>query len=180
MFKLFVCFAIILFPFQQNIDKSKLYYKESNFKSNKNNQTLFVIERNINTNTIYYDANLLASGKLNPNNPIDEYYIHYATDNKRAELSMIERKMVYGYSFEKNENNNYFVKLKAYKERFILLHQDINNKVYAMMKINGKEAYLKKIYVFAKPNLYTSVIYIELNGEDVKTKAPVYEKILNN
>ena len=164
---------VFFLPLQQN-------FKESKFKSNKNNQTLFVIERNKNANTIYYDANLLSNNKINQDNPIDVYYIHYASDSKRAELNMIERKLAYGYTFEKNENNNFFITLKAYKDRKISLFQDLNNKVYAIMKINGKDAKLIKIFVFAKPELYTSVVYIELFGEDSKTKEIVYEKIINN
>jgi len=164
---------VFFLPLQQN-------FKESKFKSNKNNQTLFVIERNKNANTIYYDANLLSNNKINQDNPLDVYYIHYASDGKRAELNMIERKLAYGYTFEKNDNNSFFITLKAYKDRKISLFQDINNKVYALMKINGKDAKLNKIFVYAKPELYTSVVYIELFGEDSKTKVNVYEKIINN
>ena len=177
MFRFLICFIIFLIPWQQN--QVKNYFKESNFKLNKNNQTLFVIERNKNSNTIYYDANLSVNGKLNPSKPIDVYYIHYATDSKRAELSLLEQNIAYGFTFEKNSIGGFYIKLKAYKKRYISLFQDVNNKAYAIMKINGTDALIKKIYVFAKPNLYTSVVYVELNGEDIKTHAPVYEKILN-
>ena len=48
----------------QNPDKINLLFNESKYKSNKNNQTIFVIERNKNKNTIYYDVNILQNVKL--------------------------------------------------------------------------------------------------------------------
>jgi hypothetical protein len=169
----YILLSLLLLSFQQN-------FKESKYKSNRNNQTLFVIERNKNNNIIYYDANLTSAEKINKDTPIDVYYIHFATDGKRAELSLIERKLAYGYSFEMTNNNTFQITLKAYKDRKISLFQDKNHKVYAKIKINGIDAYLKKLYVFAKPNLYTSVLYIEIYGEDIKTKSLLYEKIVNN
>ena len=163
----------------QNPDKINLLFNESKYKSNKNNQTIFVIERNKNKNTIYYDVNILQNGKIDQENPIDAYYIHYASDNKRAELNLIERKLAYGYSIDNAGENSFYIHLKAYKERKILLIQDYQNNVFGIMKINGKNAILKKIYVFAKPDLYTSVVYIELFGEDCKSKKSIYEKIIN-
>lgn len=169
----YIFISLFVLFFQQN-------FKESKYKSNINNQTLFVIERNKNANTIYYDANFNEKNELNQEHPLDVYYIHYASDGKRAELNLLERKMAYGYSFEKIKSNYFQITLKAYKDRKINVFLDKNLKVYAIIKINGKDAYLKKIFVFAKPELYTSVQYIELFGQDIKTKSILYEKIINN
>lgn len=153
-------------------------FAESKFKSSSANQTLFVIERNKNANAIYYDANIVG-GKINDKTPLDVYYIHYATDGNRCELNSIERKLAYGYKVIDKNERNITLQLVAYNKRNILLFQDIHGKTYALININGKDAYLKKIFVFAKPKLYTSVEYVELYGYDTKSNKPVYEKILN-
>jgi len=166
----------LLALFNQYKIKDGYSFKESKFKSSLSNQTLFVIERNKNANMVYYDANI-SNGLIDFENPLDVYYIHYASDGKRAELNSIERKLAYGYKLINIKENIITIQLVAYKKRNITIFQDVNKKTYSLISINGKEAYLRKIFVFAKPKLYTSVEYIELYGVDTRSNQPVYEKI---
>ena len=145
----------------------------------KQNQRLFVIERNMNKNTVCYDANILQAGTLNLENPIDAYWIDYATDGKRSELNYIQRRMAYGFSFEKTSLGNIYLTLKAFDKRKILVLIDNKGSSHAVIKINGTDANLTKIYVTAKPKMYTTVEFIELYGNDTKTGKPLYEKIIN-
>lgn len=147
--------------------------------SKKLNQRLFVIERNMNKNTVCYDANIMQNGKLDTDEPIDAYWMDYASDGKRSELNYIQRKMAYGFSYEKTVNGNFYVTLKAFEKRKILVMQDARGNTTAIIKINGSDARLTKIFVTAKPKMYTTVEYIEIYGNDIKTGKAVYEKITN-
>jgi hypothetical protein len=139
---------------------------------------LFVIERNMNKNTVCYDVNI-KNGSLDQDNPIDAYWIDYATDGKRSELNYIQRRMAYGYSYEKANAGNVFVTLKAFDKRKILVSLDIKGNPRALLKIAGVDANLSKIFVTAKPKMYTNVEFIELYGMDIRTGKSVYEKIQN-
>jgi len=143
------------------------------------NQRLFVIERNMNKNTVCYDAVLLNNGTLNLENPIDAYWMEYATDGKRSELNYIQRRMAYGFSFEKTSMGNVYITLKAFDKRKILVTVDIKGNSHAMIKINGADANLTKIFVTAKPKMYTTVEFVELYGTDIKNGKNLYEKINN-
>ncbi len=147
--------------------------------SKKLNQRLFVIERNMNKNTVCYDASILQDGTLNTENPIDAYWMDYATDGKRSELNYIQRRMAYGFRFEKTALGNIYVTLKAFNKRKILVSVDDKGNPHALIKINGIDANLTKIFVTAKPKMYTTVEYIELYGNDIKTGKTLYEKITN-
>lgn len=147
--------------------------------SKKLNQRLFVIERNMNKNTVCYDANILQNGKLDINDPIDAYWIDYSIDGKRSELNFVQRKMAYGFNFEKTPSGNVYLTLKAFERRKILISLDSRGNSTALLKINGMDARLSKIFVSAKPKMYTTVEFIELYGKDIKTGKNLYEKISN-
>ena len=159
---------------------SKNTISDNDSKNTKKlNQRLFVIERNMNKNTVCYDANIQSNGTLNLENPIDAYWMDYATDGKRSELNYIQRRMAYGFSFEKTALGNIYVILKAFDKRKILVSIDNKGNSHALIKINGIDANLTKIFVTAKPKMYTTVEFIELYGTDIKTGKAVYEKIAN-
>ncbi|MFZ4399697.1 MAG: DUF4833 domain-containing protein [Bacteroidales bacterium] len=143
------------------------------------NKRLFVIERNMNKNTVCYDANVLKNGTLNQEDPIDAYWIDYASDGKRSELNYIQRRMAYGYSFEKTALGAVSLTLKAFDKRKILVSIDNKGNSHALIKINNIDANLTRIFVTAKPKMYTTVEFIELYGNDIRTGKIVYEKIVN-
>ncbi len=145
----------------------------------KKTQRLFVIERNMNKNTVCYDAVILPGGKIDISNPIDAYWIDYATTGKRSELNYLQRHMAYGYSSEPSAAGCVYVTLKAFAKRKILLLTDAKGNVKPLIKINTNEAQLTKIFVSAKPKSYTNVEFIELYGNDIRSGKPVYEKIIN-
>lgn len=151
----------------------------SNARSKPGNQTLFYIERNKNANTVFYDANFISPGVLDPDKPIDVYYILYAVDGKRQNLSVIERMLAYGYDAEQTGHNQFKIKLKAFPQRLIELSVDNKGKAHAIIKINGEKSLLQRIYVKAKPKFYTTVEYVELHGKNEKTSDNELETIHN-
>ena len=57
----------------------------------------FVIYRNKNKNVVVYAARLLEDGTLDPENPLDVYWIMFEQDGApREELNRIERSTAYG------------------------------------------------------------------------------------
>jgi hypothetical protein len=177
---LFCFLSLSVFIDNANLTKNNTnpLYSLKETESKVLSKRLFVIERNMNKNTVCYDVNI-KNGSLDLDNPIDAYWIDYATDGKRSELNYIQRRMAYGYSFEKANAGNVFVTLKAFDKRKILVSLDIKGNPRALIKIGGVDANLTKIFVTAKPKMYTTVEFLELYGIDIRTGKTVYEKIMN-
>lgn len=151
---------------------------QSPFRLNPLNRTLFYIQRNKNANTVFYDANFKSVGQLDIDEPIDVYYIHYAKDGKRSELSLLERSIAYGYHFEQTGPNRFQIKLKAFPGRKLELTLEQGQpRLYA--QVSGQKALLTHIYVNARPPLYTSVVYVDIWGTSVMDGHVLYERIYN-
>lgn len=140
-------------------------------------KSLFKIERNKNANIVQYDARLDADGKINTKNPMDAYWLLYAEDGQREELSTFQKK-AYGYSIKDNKDGTFDLKLTAVKDRPLkVLMADGEPK--AEIIINGKKSYLSKVYVSAEDGFMgiPKVQYYTLTGNDAETGAEVSEKI---
>jgi hypothetical protein len=143
--------------------------------------SLFYIQRTKNTNAIVYETNYLPNGRINTKEPIKIYWIRYASDSTTAELTSIQRTYAYGVHVNqlKTENSSFIVQLVAYKKRSIFLMPISNGTRYAaLMKINGKMAELKRIFVATSGGTFwfPKVDYIELSGKDPVTHLPVIER----
>lgn len=150
---------------------------QSPHKLQSSNYTLFYVERNKNANAVIYDANILKDGNLDANMPLDVYYIHYATDGGRCNLNYIEKKLAYGYKFEAIKHNTYAIKLVALPERKLTLVKQGKEAPTLTGTIAGKPCYLLRVYVYAKPSLYTDVLYVDLFGKRMSDGELVHERI---
>ena len=141
-------------------------------------QRLFHIERNKNTNIVVYDARVLPDSNLAEDDPVIVYWLKLAEGGHRKELKGIEKRMAYGFKVESREGNRLVIKMKADVGRDLVV--DVHEGVYrAFMEIDGRQALLEKIYIFAKETLMLpSVKYLELFGTDVETGEEIYEKFL--
>ena len=138
---------------------------------------LFKIERSKNANIVQYDANLNSDGSIDKKNPIDSYWLLYASDGSREEITVFQKK-AYGFSVKYNENGYFDMKMKAVEDRALkILLVDGNPK--AEIIINGKRAYLTKIYIDSKDNFagIPKVKYYILTGNDIETGEEITEKI---
>jgi len=142
-------------------------------------ELLFFIQRNRNENTIVYDLNSKADGSLDSKNPINAYWRRFHLDNGISkDLSWLELNFAYGYKSRKNKDV-YTIKLKAYNEREIQLTLR-NGKWTPIITINGQPAILKNLYIFANESkFWPSVLYADIYGESILTKALVKERIFN-
>ena len=143
-------------------------------------EMLFYIQRNHNSNTIVYTANFDEKGDLVEDKPVDVYWIRYEEDGRRMELRDIEKLFAYGVKSTKIETkeNKYKIKLVADDERDFQLVQEAPFKAVIYTLINNKPSRLKHLYIFAdNSGFWPKVKYIELFGEDSKTRKSCYEKI---
>lgn len=146
----------------------------------KTKNRLFFIQRNLNQNTIVYDANLNTDGSFR-SDPIDVYWLRYASKGERKELTWLQRNFAYGYSAKKDKkNDSYWITLTAWSGRKIHLHKDKKGNPIATVTINGKSAQLDYIWVFAdNSGTWPKVFHVDLHGHDLITGKPVFERIKN-
>ncbi len=149
---------------------------QSPFKLKQLNTTLFYIQRNKNANTVFYDANFKSFHQLDLHEPIDVYYIHYASDGMRSELSILERNVAYGYHSEPIAPNHFRIQLKAFPDRILELKLEEGQPCLYTLIANQK-AVLTHIYVFARPPLYTSVVYVDIWGISLMNGKELYERV---
>jgi len=140
---------------------------------------LFVIERSTNANVVHYDANIGADGQLDPRQPITAYWVMAAVDGHREELTAFEKSRAYGFTVEPSQDSNaYRLRLVAQRRREITIVRQ-GDAVLAEAVIDGRRAYLKRMYVNTHRVLAVPTVkYIELFGIDVATGESVSEKVL--
>jgi len=139
---------------------------------------LFRIARNKNANEIVYQARQGEPGTLDPEEPIEAYWLMLAEDGHREGINFIERAMAYGFSTEPaEEGNGFLVTLKAKKDR--PLHLTVRDGCpVALIRIGRAEGVLRRIFVHATGQaLIPRVDYVELFGVDPETGREIYEKI---
>ena len=139
-------------------------------------QRLFHIERNKNANIVVYDARVMPDSSLAAEDPVIVYWIKEAEDNRIEGLKGVERKMAYGFSVESREGNRLIIDMVADVGRDLVVDRHEGG-YRAFMEINGSQAMLDKIYIFAKETLMMpKVQYIELYGVDIESGKEAYEK----
>ena len=146
----------------------------------KNGQSLFFIQRSSNSNTIVYEGNLTESGALNPEHPVDVFWIRYDEEGQRQGLNFIQRKLAYGIAFEPTESADTFdVNLVSYKKRKIKVVKKPDGNVEAHMEINGELAKFNSVFVEIEKDFFIpDISFIEIFGEDLETGEPIYERFV--
>ena len=140
---------------------------------------LFYLQRSKDINTVVYEANLLAGKKLDPNKPVQVYWIRYAEQGQREDLTNVQWQMAYGYTHRPLASDSYEISLNSFKQRPMQII-NLRGKPVAIMTINGQRAYLQKVFVQLDPKarLVPHVQYIEMYGVDSEKGQPVYERII--
>ena len=143
-------------------------------------QPLFIIERSKNANVVHYDAQLIADGNLDSNEPVIAYWVLLAEDGRREKLNWIEKKKAYGFHIKPDPSvNGYKMTIVAVPQGQITVKKD-GDAIRAELVIDGRPAVLEKIYINATDGLLgPKVHYIELHGKDIKTGEKRFQKIVN-
>jgi hypothetical protein len=141
---------------------------------------LFYLQRSKDANTVIYEANLTTDQKLHPEKPVDVYWIRYAEKGQREDLSRIQWKKAFGYTYKPSADSEaYDISLNAFRDKPIHITH-YRGKPVAMLPINGQQAFLQKIFVQVDPKaqLIPLIRYVDLYGSAVDTSQPVYERLI--
>lgn len=139
---------------------------------------LFYIQTNQNANTVIYEINRDGQGYICEHEPLHVYWKRYTDKGVLRELNTIQKQLAYGYYHQKICQNTYEICIVSYAQRKIYVDDKSKMGSVALMKINGKMAYLCNIYVYAlEMGLFPDVKYIEFYGFDIASEVPVYEKV---
>jgi hypothetical protein len=176
----FIVLAVTVVSFSFVACAKQMEKKPDPAPAQKNTQPLFIIERSKNANVVHYDAQLIADGNLDSNEPVIAYWILLAEDGRREELNWIEKKKAYGFHIKPDPSvNGYKMTMVAVPQGQITVKKD-GDAIRAELVIDGRPAVLEKIYINATDGLlWPKVHYIELYGKDIKTGEKRYQKIVN-
>ena len=145
--------------------------------------SLFYVQRSKNTNAIVYDINRLPDGSPDPTNPIHIYWIRYASDSTKEDLSYIQEKYAYGLISRpyNGQKNAYVMNFVSYDKKNLYLLPTSTPKKYAIFtNINGKLCELKKAFIMLNGGTFwfPTIEYIEMVGRDPATQQIVSERFV--
>ncbi len=145
-----------------------------------NQNQLFYIQRTHNFNTIVCELNLSDRGALDMSDPVHVFWIRYTENQKRAELSFIQRTFAYGVKSKALPNGSFELRFVSYKKYPLLLKKSAtDNKYHVYSTIGQRQAILSRIFIkinggsFWSPN----VEYIEVKGTDIATGQQIRERM---
>jgi hypothetical protein len=143
---------------------------------------LFYIQRTGSPNTVVYDANIGSDGQFKKDNPISVYWLRYSENGQRQDLNYLQRTLAYGVKWSAAGNmNEYIFHLVSYAQRKFRLKKDGYGRPVVSMTLNGKEAYLKRVFIELEPTLFglrPNIHYVEIYGVDAQTGRMAYEKFI--
>ena len=139
---------------------------------------LFKIERSKNANIVQYDVQVTPDGKLYQEEPVIVYWIRFAEDGRKRELSYIQKKLSYGIRTKYDAgSNSAIVEIVAARSRAIKVYE-VEGVYRGETRINGQPAFLERIFVTSiKNGLFRKTNFIELFGKNIKTGVDCYEKL---
>jgi hypothetical protein len=147
-----------------------------------NPDMLFYLQRSLDINTVIYEAKYNAPvnfGDLDPNEPVNIYWIRYTDGGSVAPLSSVQ-KLGYGIKSEKLDDQVVKITLVAYRKMSILLKPAPKiNRYRAHITIKGKEIILSRVYIHIAggTKLKPKVTYIEVTGTHADSDEKVVERL---
>lgn len=145
-------------------------------------QRLFYIQRTGSPNTVVYDAKLGPDGQFQKDQPIDVYWLRFSESGQRQDLNYLQRTLAYGVKSSISESaNEYIFHLVSYSQRKFRLKKNAQGRPVVIMMLNGKEAYLKRVFIELEPTLFglkPNIHYVEIFGVEVQSGRAAYEKFV--
>ena len=143
-----------------------------------NNNQLFYLQRTSNTNTIVYELNY-KDGSIDPENPVQPFWIRYQEHGQREELSFVQRKFAYGIKSKKIADNQYELSFVSYKKYKLYLKLAADKKFYIYTNINQKPAILTSIFIKINGGSLWSpnIEYVEISGLEPASHSVVKERL---
>lgn len=145
-------------------------------------ESVFHIDRNKNRNQVHYGVRVDARCRPIGPEPVFNYWLRREKDPPVVEPLRFFQQAAYGFQKQLIEPDGRIeIRLRALPDRQLVVRVtelDGACKAETFLTIDGKQAYLEKVFVFAEEGLLLpSVRYIELFGRGNDGLA-VYEKIV--
>lgn len=110
--------------------------------------SLFYIQRSPETKTIVYELNYNSNGTLYPNDPIKGFWLKNNEAQKLEPLSAREKRQEYGIQSKAIGNDEYEIRLRAYKKMPLYLKRSAaDNNYYLYIKDEDKNVLLKRVFI---------------------------------
>ena len=158
---------------QNGIDQTKLS------KPNSCNM-LFFLQRDPDTNAVVYELNFNSDGTLQKNAPIKASWVRYKEKQKFKELTAIEQKFAYGILSKLIAEDEYEIRLVAYKKMPMYLKKSgTDQKYHLYIKDEGKDLLLKRVFVRINRGSFwfPKVQYIDLITTNSTTGMEILKRI---
>ena len=141
---------------------------------------LFYIDKSDNANVLYYDA-AVTDGKLDKKNPVKLYWIMSAEKNQTEGRTMLEKPQ-FGIKVKEMEAEKLYqinVRNKNLSNRNIYVGFDENGCAIATTTVDGKEAFLNRIFVQISPNsgILPDVQHLDIFGTDIHSGEKLTERV---
>lgn len=141
---------------------------------------LFYLQRDPNTNTVIYQLNLKEDGKVDPEKPVNVYWMRYADKGQKEDLSYVQRKFAYGLQTKALGNDEYELRFVSHKKLPLYLKRSaVDKKYHVYIDANDKKIMLDRVFVRIEGGSYwiPNVRYVELKGLNAKTQTPIVERL---
>ena len=135
---------------------------------------IYVFERSTNSNYVCYDINL-QDGKLCQKEPLNGYWV-LDDETRLGELTFLERKMAFGIKVVSATEKEARVHMTAYKGLIIRICKH-KGKWVGIVKMNGHEMILTKMFAQMKPPFKVTCEYVDIYGTDITTGEKRRERI---
>jgi sterol desaturase/sphingolipid hydroxylase (fatty acid hydroxylase superfamily) len=158
----------------QNVDETILPTPQ------KTENMLFYLQRDPDINTIIYELNFNPDGSICSKEPVKATWIRYTENGKHQALTNIEKRYAYGIRSKDLGNDEYEIRLAAYKKLPLYLKKaEPENKYRIFIKDEGKYYRLKRVFVRVNGGSFwfPKIRYIDLIAINMGTGKEVLQRI---
>jgi len=140
---------------------------------------LFIVKHCKSPNIVVYQANRTSQKDLDPEKPVDVYWLMNTKGKKTESLTYIEWKMAFGFKLNTLiKGKKYRISLNAVKDKEITISQNAYGEFEGFISINGVLSRLKDVFVnfeysFGLPD----VKYVDFSGFDLTSGKLITERI---
>jgi hypothetical protein len=143
-----------------------------------NPKHLFYLQRPANTNTLIYELNA-ENGVPDKKKPIHVFWISYAKNGQKEELSGLEKRYAYGVKVTELAEGQFEFYLVSCKYLKLLLKQGDDKFYHVYANINNKLLMVSRIYIEVKGGslFKPNIDYVDVKGIDTISGSETEERI---
>ncbi len=164
----------LTFPFKRKEDA-----ENDTLPTPKVPNMLFYVQRTLNSNTVIYELNINDKNQLDKDDPVNIFWIRYAENREKQDLSYIQRIYAYGLKTKDLGNSNYELRFVSYKKLPFYLTQSKDKKYHVYATIKKKRVMLTRIFIQIESGgtfWFPNVVFVEFKGTDPTTGEVITER----